>query len=189
MAGASIIMDVSRYMLSLVRDAVCPSLLGTPELVGAEPPDDKVSNSTLRVYLYSITDSSSYPTSRSVSSHGGVALPPLAFSLQYLIFFNPNSHSLPDPVLQHYGFGRVMQCFHRNPVIDIGRIHSEADSSDPSALITFLKLDTQSKQQIWSGLSAPMRPALYVGVEPLLLSNEFRDVPLTREMEGSVNQK
>lgn len=187
MAGASIIMDASRHMLSLVRSAVYPSPLNAQELVGPEPPDDRDSSSALRVYLFSIIDSSVYPAGRSVSPHGGVSSASLAFSLQYTIFFNPHSQSLPDPLLQHYGFGRIMQCLHRNPSIEIGRIHSEADSADPNALITFLKFDTQQKQQIWSGLSSPMRPALYVGVGPLLLSNESRSVPFTREMEGSVN--
>lgn len=190
MAGASIIMDISRYMLSLVRGAVCPSLLAAQELVGTEPPDDHESGSALRVYLYSIFDSSAYSGGRSVSAHsGGVSASPLAFSLQYVIFFNPQSQSLPDQLLQHDGFGRIMQCFHRNPMIEIGRVHSGADSSDPNALITFSKLDTQQKQQIWSGLSSPLRPAVYVDVGPLLLSKESRDVPFAREMEGPVGQK
>lgn len=183
-------MDVSNHMLSLVRGAVCPSLLDARELVGAEPPNDRDSGSALRVYLYSILDSSAYSGGRSVSAHSGsVTASPLAFSLQYIIFFNPYSQSLPDQLLQHYGFGRIMQCLHRSPMIEISRIHSGADASDPNALITFSKLDTQQKQQIWSGLSAPLRPAVYVDVGPLLLPKESRDVPFAREMEGSASPK
>ncbi len=186
MAGYQVIADVSRHLLGQVREAVCPVVLPHPEQVGLYPPGKKDGDTLLNLYLYSIRDFSSYQPGRQVSLHQEVRSPPKAISLHYLLFFSFHAQTPLDPLAEHQAFGRLIQWFYAHPTIDLAQVHPAADSADEPASVAFSRLDSRQKQELWSGFSEPLRPAVYLDVGPLLLGGAWETVPDVKSVEWEV---
>lgn len=186
MADYQVVADVSRYLLGQVREAVCPSILPHPEQAGLYPPDKKDGDTLLNLYLYSIRDFSSYQPERQVFLHGEVRHPPKAISLCYLLFFNRHAQTPVDPLAEHQVFGRLIQWFYAHPLIDLAQVHPAAGSADEPASVAFARLDDRQKQELWSGFSEPLRPAVYLDVGPLLLGGVWQEVPRVGSAEWEV---
>lgn len=190
MAEYSIFADVSRYLLELLRESLCPALFASREQISLGAPDATKNDAQLLLYMYSIRDFAEYTPERGMYPHSGtVTNRPLPVTLQYTVFFNKKAQAPMDELAEHRVLGRVMQTLNANPVLDVRTIHAAADSSDEPATILFSKLDDRRKHDLWGGFSEPMRPAVYIEVGPLLLSGGARIVPRVSEMEGDVQRK
>lgn len=190
MAGYQIIADVSTWLLGRVRGAVCPMLLSHPEQISLGAPGQSDSEAALCVYLYSIRDYSSYVPESSAPTVGNSGYgAPKAISLDYLVFFSNHTQTPLDAVLEQRIFGRLIQLVHTNPTVNVVELHSDADSWDEPASISFQKLDERQKHDLWSGFSEPLRPALYFEVGPLLIRGDSTAVIRVCAVQGEVERK
>lgn len=185
MADYSVISDVSRYLLELLREAVCPALLPQTEQVALCPPGSDEA-AVLRLYLYGLRDRLEVLPMRRVSAVSeGVREPPLPMALEYVVFVEQGSQRVVDGLTEHRLLGCAAQALHGACGSDVAALHTGAEP-DEQSFISFSKLSLRDRQELWTSLSQSMRPAVFFEVSPVLLSGGNRIVPKVRRFSGEV---
>lgn len=186
MAEYWIVADVSKYLLEIMRSAVCPELLSAREMVALNAPGAEDNEALLNLYLYDLQEFSAYLPQRQVPLDGRAMEAPLAVTARYLVSFSERSQNAADALLEQRVLGRVLQTLRREAQVDIAGIHAMANSGDQPAAISFSKLDSREKQELWNGLSQPLRPAVYFEVGPLLIDGSPIAVSRVRTAKAEV---
>lgn len=140
MAEYWIVADVSKYLLEIMRSAVCPELLSAREMVALNAPGAGDNEALLNLYLYDFQEFSAYLPQRQVPLDGRAMEAPLAVTARYLVSFSERSQNAADALLEQRVLGRVLQALRREAQIDIAGIHAMANSGDHPALTNSSKL-------------------------------------------------
>ncbi len=181
LAEYSIIADISRYLLERVRSLICPRLLPNREQVALSAPYEKNNEALLQLYLYDIQDFAEF-TARSPGK------PPAGILLRYLLCFSRYAQAPLDPQLQQMIFGRLIQDIHRVPALPLREFHPYAGEDESPLPLALSKLDPCQKRGLWSSLSEPLRPAVYLEAGPVLLSGEREEVHRAEELVFRLQQ-
>lgn len=197
MAESDLLADVSRYLLELARDTLCPDPVPARELVSFGTPDAPPTDAQVLLCLYEVHECFEAQLFRNPLAAGGNQTPPLALMLCYAICAASPPHSNAEALLQQRTLGQLFRMVHRADPVPVRRLRTQLNAQDDPIRLSFSRLDLQDKRELWLSFSQPMRPAVYCEVGPLLIDgSELRidpvrevhlDVQKMEEQEGSGN--
>lgn len=180
MAGYSIIADISKYILQLLRTHLCPELIQAPEAIGLVSPADKNADYLLGIFLYDMQDMGEF-TQTQMIQRGDTKkqYPPKSLRLRYLIFLNTKAQVVSKGEDEQKILSRIMQLIYDNALILTSKVHGMTDSTDVNAAISFQSLTVEEKAKLWTAFTLPLQLGIYLDVSPILLSST-REKEVTR---------
>ncbi len=171
MADFPIIAQVSNQLIQFLRQALCPEVLASPELVQLIAPTDKNADFQVGLYLYDMREFNEYRSSEQVRMRGNVkTLPPKPMLLSYMLYVNPKSQMAASSEVEQRILGRAIQAFYDNTTLDIpptGLLIGEAES----VAMTPLSLAFEDKIKLWSAMNLPYQLGMYFSVAPVMISS------------------
>jgi len=163
MSSYGIIEDITLEMRRRIHGALASApdddfSLSTPDKdITLAAPDDKVTgNPRLSLYLYHIEqDGHLRNQPRLAVGPNGQRFPPISVQLRYLI--TPLDKKEEQ---NHLMFGRILQHFHDEPVIeslDGAPLDDSYGANSPAVRVTFETLTLEQLAQVWHALDASYR--------------------------------
>lgn len=173
MADYTIISDVSNYILSLLRDRMCPEPIPSPNNIEVSSPGSQDVDYILGLYLYDIKEEDTIALGGNIP-RGRVQMtpPPKPYSLYYMVFINSGGQAgLKDQDFQKI-IGKVAQVVSDNASVLPNRLQSWLDTQEPPITFSLAKMSLEEKVRVWSAINKPYQISLFYKAAPVFVSSE-----------------
>lgn len=173
---------ISSALLDCLRGELSPVVLSAPDMVRLGYPGQEA-DFRLGLYLHEIEQVRyNGPPAASRPGADTLRLPDLALAMHFMAFANRNvafkSMEMEDELLLIEG---VFRAVHGVSALKL----------DGQALkLVFHPLTASEKAALWQGMNAPLQPAVYFTLEPVLLPGaRIEHLPYVREVEIRTRDK
>lgn len=189
MAQFNVINEISTYLLNHIKNELSSNYNSIGNIAFAAP-SAKNNNASLCLYLYSIGEYSGYREERQAFMEGsGSQNIPLPVFLRYVVYFNKDIPISLDYTTQHEIWGKLLELFHRAPLIHVKEVSRTATILDEPADLRLIGLSDHEKQELWTGFSSPFCTSLFLEVSPLLINGLKPGTGRVAEFNSYVNLK
>ncbi len=174
MADYTIISDVSNYILSVLRNKMCPEPIPSPNNIEVSSPASQDVDYIMGLYLYDIKEDDTVaplPTIR----RGKLQLqpPPKPYSLYYMVFINSGGQAgLKDQDFQKI-IGKCAQIVSDNNSVLPNQLQNWLDTQEPPIVLTQSKISLEEKVRVWSAINKPYQISLFYKAAPVFVSSEI----------------
>ena len=189
MADYTIISDVSNYILSVLRNKMCPEPIPSPNNIEVSSPASQDVDYIMGLYLYDIKEDDTVaplPTIR----RGKLQLqpPPKPYSLYYMVFVNSGGQAgLKDQDFQKI-IGKCAQIVSDNNSVLPSQLQNWLDTQEPPIVLTQAKISLEEKVRVWSAIKKPYQISLFSKAAPVFVSSEVViDAPRVTDAEFSLH--
>ena len=189
MADYTIISDVSNYILSVLRNKMCPEPIPSPNNIEVSSPASQDVDYIMGLYLYDIKEDDTVaplPTIR----RGKLQLqpPPKPYSLYYMVFVNSGGQAgLKDQDFQKI-IGKCAQIVSDNNSVLPSQLQNWLDTQEPPIVLTQAKISLEEKVRVWSAINKPYQISLFYKAAPVFVSSEVViDAPRVTDAEFSLH--
>ena len=173
MADYTIIADVSSYIISVLRERMCPEPIPSPNNIEVSSPASQDVDYILGVYLYDIKEENDVARGPMLNK-GKIQLvaPPKPYSLYYMVFINSGGQAgLKDGDLQKI-FGRVAQIVNDHNSVLPNQLQKWLDTQEPPIVLSQATISLEEKVRVWSAINKPYQISLFYKAAPVFLSSE-----------------
>lgn len=174
MARYSIVSDISKYIVKLLKDNLTPEPMLSSQTIELVSPADNNADYTLGIFMYDIRENPDFPQVNMISIDSKKQRRPAqSLMLYYMIFVNASAQVAIKSVDTQKILARVQQVLYDNSEINIDKLQTGLETKEPNIRITPSKLLYDEKTKIWSALNKPCQLALYYTVSPVMLSSDI----------------
>lgn len=178
------IADTSERLLGLLKSALVPDVLKSPNEIGLRSPAEH-EDVSLGLCLYDIQESEELRQRRMLDT--GVdrqTYPPIYLSLYYMITAYCESDIKFRQEQEERILGGVIGTFHNHSVLPSG---GAVINGGMDMQIQLMRLPMEEKSRIWNYPGVPYRLSLFYKVSPVVMrSGKEKQVTRVREMDISV---
>ncbi len=185
MADYSIIADVSKYLVELLREKLCPELISLPTQIEAGFPGEKDRDYILGLFLYNIEEEKNVVLPR-FQQAGRMALQqsPKPYRLSYMLFMNSASQTSFKSVNAQKIIGRAAQILGDKTEVRTDVLQPWLETPEPPVILSQDKISLEAKFQVWQAVNQPYQLSLFYQAAPVLISSE-NIVDIVRVSEAS----
>lgn len=196
MSSYTVIADVSRSVLSLLRTALVPELVKKEELIGLCPPHERESVQ-LGLYLYNMDEN---PEMRSQEKQfldrEHFKDPPLSLNLYYMMYACSDADISVRALDEQRILGRAIQQLNDFRRLPQENLRGTLTGSGGQIELQMIVLPFEEKIRIWSLFSQPYRLCAFYKAGPVLLdsavvrqSKRVTDARFTVKEKGRMNSR
>lgn len=173
MADYSIIADVSRYLVELLRESMCPELISLPAQIDAGFPGEKNQDYILGLFLYNIEEEKNVVLPR-FQQVGRMALQqsPKPYRLYYMLFINSVSQTNFKSVDAQKIIGRAAQVLGDQTEVRTDMLQPWLETLEPPVMLSQDKISLEAKFQVWQAVNQPYQLSLFYQAAPVMISSE-----------------
>jgi hypothetical protein len=173
MADYTIISDVSNYILSILRERMCPEPIPSPNNIEVSSPASQDVDYILGLYLYDVKEEDTIaPPPRVPRGRTQMAPPSKPYSLYYMVFINSGGQAgLKDQDFQKI-IGKVAQIVSDHNTVMPNQLQNWLDVREPPIVLQQAKIGLEEKVRVWSAINKPYQISLFYKVAPVFVSSE-----------------
>ena len=190
MGNYTIIADVSRSILELLKNNLVPEPIKKAENIGVCAPNDR-GNNNLGLYLYDIDEN---PESRSMEriildkEHYKDA--PMSLNLYYMLFAYSETDLITRAIDEQRILGKAIQTLNENAQIEKEYLVGTLKENEETVAIHMINMSLEEKVRIWSLFNQPYRISAFYKVGPIFLeSDKVKTVKRVQKVDISVHRK
>ncbi len=190
MGNYTVIADVSRSILELLKKNLVPEPIKKAENIGVCAPNDRGTH-ILGIYLYDIDEN---PESRSMER---VILdkehykdPPMSLNLYYMLFAYSDTDLNTRAIDEQRILGKAIQKLNEDAQIAKEYLMGTLKENEELIPIHMINMSLEEKVRIWSLFNQPYRISTFYKVGPIFLeSDKIKTLKRVQKADISVYQK
>lgn len=184
MADYSKVADVGNQILELLKEALVPELLNSPDQIGLCAPDEH-GDFTVGVWLYDLREDQSLQMHDMLNvGSSSQRYPSVYLTLNYMITLYLQSDLKYRAVQEQQILGKIIQTFRDNAVLDADTLSPDAEAEGLNIRIQMLDLPIEEKVRIWTIPNTAYRTSLFYKAGPVEIRSERkRKVRRVRSVE------
>lgn len=184
MADYTKIADVGSGILKLLKEALVPELLNSPDQIGLCSPEDH-GDFTVGVWLYDLKEDQGLQMHEMVDTGGqSQRYPSVYLTLYYMITLYLQSDLKYRAPQEHQIMGRIIQTLKDHAVLDAESQEPVGDASGLDVRIQMQDLPVEEKMRIWTMPNMPYKTSLFYTAGPVeIRSTRKKTVRRVREVQ------
>lgn len=173
MADYSIIADVSKYLVDMLRENMCPELISLPSQIEVAFPGEKNQDYILGLFLYNIEEEKNAVLPR-FQQAGQMALQqsPKPYRLYYMLFINSASQTSFKSADTQKIMGRAAQILGDRTEMRTDMLQPWLEMLEPPVILSQDKISLEAKLHIWQAVNQPYQLSLFYQAAPVMISSE-----------------
>lgn len=187
MAGYTVIADVGKTLLALLRDQMPAELISQPELIGLHSPADS-GDVRLSLFLYNIRESGDFQINHMINKgKGDLEYPPKSYELSYLVTAYSKAEAQFRAVDESLLIGKAMEIINDNSVLRAAYLQGSLAEKNEEIKITIDNLDIDVLLRLWNFPNIPYKLSFGLIVTPVFLdSTRKKPTKRVREVEFTI---
>lgn len=163
MSYYTVISDVGRSIVQLLREQMSPEPVTHPELIGLSTPWDQ-GNYAVTLFLYQVKEHQEGRRTTMIN-RGETAqqFPPLVLNLHFLLTVHSKSDPVTRSIDEHRMIGRAMQVLYDNSIVDPSLLQGSLADTDAEIRIMLEDLPLERLQAFFSNGSYKLSLSYAVG--------------------------
>lgn len=188
MAEYSIIADISKYLIGLLREKMCPGLISLPAQIEIADPGDKDQDYILGLFLYHIEEEKNVALPRyQPAGQSTLQQSPKPYRLHYMFFINNASRANLKAEDAQKIIGRAAQVLGDRTEVRPDMLQPWLEVTEPPVILSQDKISLEEKFHIWQAVNQPYRVCLFYQAAPVLISSEnYREISRVTEASFAV---
>ena len=180
MSKYSIIADINKGILNLLRDKLVPEPVDKYESIGICEPKER-GGYIVGLHPYDIReDRSGAQAEPRVLPDGGVQDPPMMIEMNYMISVSSKAELETKAMDEARIIGRIIQAFKDNPTIPSRYMPETADPNMAAVPISMLPLQMEEKVKVWTMFGETYKLSVFYIVGPIAIESEIIRKPRRR---------
>ena len=190
MGSYTVIADVSRSIIEILRSRLVPEPVKKAETIGLCPPNDR-GNNILGLYLYDIEEN---PDTRSrekiILDKEHYKDPPISLNLYYMLFAYSDSEPITRSIDEQRILARAIQQLNDNRRIPEEYLQGTVKENHENIDIQMINIGLDEKVKIWSLFNQPYKISAFYKVGPVFMeADKIKSFKRVTEVNISVQQK
>jgi hypothetical protein len=163
MSYYTVVSDVGRSLVQLLREHMSPEPVAHPEMIGLSTPWDN-GNFAVTLFLYRV-DEHQEGRRTTMINRGAESqqYPPMVLNLHYLLTIQSKSDPVARAIDEHRMFGRAMQVFNDHSIVEPSLLQGSLADTDAVIRITLEDLPLERLQAFFSNGSYKLSLSYVVG--------------------------
>lgn len=180
MAKYTILSDVGKGILELLRDKLVPDVIDKSESIGICDAKER-GGYIVGLHPYDIKeDTSNVAKEPKTLPDGSVQDPPAMMELYYAISVNSKAEIESKALDEARIMGKIIQVFKDNPTIPKRYLPSNAGTPIENVSVTMLPLNMEEKVKIWTMFGESYKLSVFYVVGPVAIDSENIKKPIKR---------
>lgn len=180
MAKYTVISDVSRSIVDLLKDKLVPEPVSKVENIGLCEPKERGSF-VVGIHPYDIKILDELATQQDVVlPDGSVQNPPTVYQVNYVISISSKAEVASRAIDEQRILGKIIQVLADTPNLPEEYMPETLRVSNETIGVSMLKLDLEEKVKIWSMFSEPYKLSVFYSVGPIYVDSEIIKRPSKR---------
>ncbi|MCI8682317.1 MAG: DUF4255 domain-containing protein [Lachnospiraceae bacterium] len=176
------IADTGNGILSLLKEALIPEFLNSPDQIGLCPPEDH-GDFAVGVWLYDIREDNTIQAHEMTNiGRNTQRYPSVYLRLYYMITLYLQSDLKYRAVQEHQMFGRIIQTLRDHAALDPDSFLPAEGSGGANIRIQMQDLEMEEKVRLWTVPNAAYRTSLFYNAGPVEIQS-VRKKSVKRVME------
>ena len=172
MAKYTIISDIGKAIISLLRDKLVPEPLDKQESIGICDPKDR-GNYIVGVHPYDIKeDTSGKALEGKTLPDGSVQDPPAMIELYYVVSVSSKAELETKALDEAKIMGKIIQTFKDNAVIPSRYMPNNLGMPIENVPISMLPINMEEKVKVWTMFGEPYKLSVFYVVGPIAIDSE-----------------
>lgn len=178
------IADTGNGMITLLKDALIPELLNSPDQIGLCSPEDH-GDFAVGVWLYDVREDTSIQAHEMTNIGRDIQRYPSTYlTLHYMITLYLQSDLKYRAPQEHQILGRIIQVFRDHAAMDPDSFTPVEGATGASIRIQMQSLEMEEKLRLWTVPNAAYRTSLFYTAGPVeIQSTRKRSVKRVREID------
>ena len=183
MAKYSVISDVSRTIVDLLRGELVPEPVAQAEQIGACDPHER-GNCVVGVHIYDITESGEMrPTGQVLQADGSLRNAPVSLYLSLMISVASKAEKETRTLDEQTIMGRVIQVLEDNKRLPEKYMPPALRAAGEVIRVSNVPMELEEKTKIWTMFSESYKLSVFYKIGPVLLESAVVTVPAPRVKE------
>ena len=183
MAKYSVISDVSRTIVDLLRAELVPEPVAQSEQIGACDPHDR-GNFVVGVHIYDIAEAGEMrPSGPVLQPDGSQRNPPVSLYLSLMISVSSKAEKETRTLDEQMIMGRVIQVLEDNKRLPEKYMPPALRSAGEVIRVSNVPMELEEKTKIWTMFSESYKLSAFYKVGPVLLESAVVTMPAPRVKE------
>lgn len=183
MAGYSVISDVSRTIVDLLRAELVPEPVAQAEQIGACDPHDR-GNCVVGIHIYDISEAGEARILNPVPQpDGSQRNPPIALYLSMMISVSSKAEKETRTLDEQMIMGRVLQVLEDNRRLPQRYMPVSLRQSGEAVQISAVPMELEEKTKIWTMFTESYKLSMFYKVGPVYLESAVVTEPAERVRE------
>ncbi len=180
MAKYTVIADVGKSIIDMLKANIVPEPVAKPENIGLCDPKDRGSF-VVGIHPYDIIENREMTRKKPINLPDGYQQdPPSSYKIKYILSISSKVEITNRSAEEQRILGRILQLFKDNKIIDSKYMSEALSSSNESMSLEILPLELEEKVKIWSMFSEPYKLSIFFSVGDILIESNNIKVPSTR---------
>lgn len=161
------IADTGNGILSLLKEALIPELLNSPDQIGLCSPEDH-GDFAVGVWLYDIREDNSIQAHEMTSiGRNAQRYPSVYLRLHYMITLYLQSDLKYRAVQEHQIFGKIIRALRDHAALDPDSFLPAESSAGANIRIQMQDLEVEEKVRLWTAPNTAYRTSLFYSAGPV----------------------
>ncbi len=184
------IADTGNGMIALLKDALIPELLNSPDQIGLCSPEDH-GDFAVGVWLYDVKEDTSIQAHEMTNiGRNTQRYPSTYLTLHYMITLYLQSDLKYRAPQEHQIFGRIIQALRDNAAMDPDHFTPLDGATGSNIRIQMQDLELEEKLRLWTVPNAAYRTSLFYTAGPVeIQSTRRKNVTRVREIDYRIAGK
>lgn len=178
------IANTGNGIVELLKEALVPELLNSPDQVGLCSPEDH-GDFAVGVWLYDLREDADIQMHDMVNmGKDSQRYPSVYLALRYMITLYLQSDLKYRAVQEHQIMGRIIQVLRDRAVLDAETLKPAQDASGMNIRIQMQNLSIEEKMRIWTFPNTPYKASLFYTAGPVeIKSTRKKEVRRVRDIQ------
>ena len=191
MAKYSVISDVSRTIVDLLRAELVPEPVAQAEQIGACDPHDR-GNFVVGVHIYDIAEAGEMRANGPVlQADGSLRNPPVSLNLSLMVSISSKAEKETRTLDEQMIMGRVIQVLGDNKRLPEKYMPPALRAAGEVIRVSNVPMELEEKTKIWTMFSESYKLSVFYKIGPVLLESSVVTEPAARvkEIQLGLEQK
>lgn len=184
------IADTGNGMIALLKDALIPELLNSPDQIGLCSPEDH-GDFAVGIWLYDVREDTSIQAHEMTNiGRNTQRYPSTYLTLHYMITLYLQSDLKYRAPQEHQIFGRIIQALKDNAAMDPDNFTPLVGATGSNIRIQMQDLELEEKLRLWTVPNTAYRTSLFYTAGPVeIQSTRRKSVTRVREIDYRITGK
>lgn len=184
------IADTGNGVIALLKDALIPELLNSPDQIGLCSPEDH-GDFAVGVWLYDVSEDTSIQAHEMTNiGRNTQRYPSTYLTLHYMITLYLQSDLKYRAPQEHHILGRIIQTFRDHAAMDPDRFTPLEGETGTNIRIQMKDLELEEKLRLWTVPNMAYRTSLFYTAGPVeIQSTRRKTVTRVREIDYRIAEK
>lgn len=184
------IADTGNGVIALLKDALIPELLNSPDQIGLCSPEDH-GDFAVGVWLYDVSEDTSIQAHEMTNiGRNTQRYPSTYLTLHYMITLYLQSDLKYRAPQEHHILGRIIQTFRDHAAMDSDRFTPLEGATGTNIRIQMKDLELEEKLRLWTVPNMAYRTSLFYTAGPVeIQSTRRKTVTRVREIDYRIAEK